>query len=651
MRHTEISSTHDFRGSIDPLFISPFRAIFGACIGTETFKRFHSNRNRANRCNYENRGVAITEKNVLLRICIVYLGENRKTRNKMPQRAKSESKAQIKEEASTSSVFTENSGDDDLNVAEVVLSNKGGPKLIHHGYMYTLHKKQPYNIRWRCVGRTMHCRGSLITTTSCTKPRVRMEHNHKPDFAAAQVARKRYLALGKPCVLTNVEGNTMKSMNVPQLVIHKENDVPDEQKSRRPKTRATARKILQSPSQSNSTGKTIRIAAQSLVRSHIRNIAPAPISQQQQQQQRQPKTLVLKTIPLKVKQVAPTTIKMPPRQTSQGVPHNIVHQQPTEVCLRWNSYHSNMQNSFPSLLDSEQFVDVTLACEGRSLKCHKMILSACSDYLADLLRENPCQHPIILMKDLKFWEVEALVKFMYRGEVNVAHDKLPQLLNAAEALQVKGLAGPNPSSQNPKPPLLIPQSKPVVSQPVPRATSETKEKASTSGVSTPSSPKRAQKRQHSEPIEPKPFTKIRLQRPVTPTSPTTTVKMEPLDIPLSPTEMFAENNEDSSTPSNFDKLMSLHEEDDPGGNEATDGEREIHFCEIPEPPDINDSEDQMEFVPTDFLEQEQDIVEETETASNKDCKEESRDFNSAELEVSEGNGIEKEQCSKEKKPV
>ncbi|XP_048266856.1 protein tramtrack, beta isoform isoform X1 [Bombus terrestris] len=571
--------------------------------------------------------------------------------SRMPQRVKSASnvnKTQIKEEASTSSVLAGNSSDDDPNVAEVVLSNKGGPKLIHHGYMYTLHKKQPYNIRWRCVRRTMHCRGSLITTTSWTKPRVRMEHNHKPDFAAVQVARKRYLALGKPSVLTNVERNTVKSMNVPQRVLHKENNVP-EQKGRRPKTRATARKILQSP-QTNSTGKTIRIAAQSLVRSHIRNIAPAPISQQQQQQQqRQPKTLVLKTIPLKVKQVAPTTIKMPPRQINQGVPHNVVHQQPTEVCLRWNSYHSNMQNSFPSLLDSEQFVDVTLACEGRSLKCHKMILSACSDYLADLLRENPCQHPIILMKDLKFWEVEALVKFMYRGEVNVAHDKLPQLLNAAEALQVKGLAGPNPSSRNPKPPLLIPQSKPVVSQQVPRGASETKEKPSTSGVSTPSSPKRAQKRQHSEPIEPKPFTKIRLQRPVTP-SQITTVKLEPLDIPLSPTEMFPENNEDSSTPSNFDKLMSLHEEDDPGGNEATDGEREIHFCEISDPPDINDSEDQMEFVPTDFLEQEQDIVEETDTASNKDCKEEEsrEDYNSVELEVGEGDGVE---CSKEKKPV
>ncbi|KAK2580051.1 hypothetical protein KPH14_012335 [Odynerus spinipes] len=405
------------------------------------------------------------------------------------------------------------------------------------------------------------------------------------------------------------------------------------------------------------TAKTIRIATPSFVRPHIRNIAPAPTpqQQQQQQQQRQPKTLVLKTIPLKVKQVAPTTIKMPPRQSSQGVPQNIVHQQPTEVCLRWNSYHSNMQNSFPSLLDSEQFVDVTLACEGRSLKCHKMILSSCSDYLAELLRENPCQHPIILMKDLKFWEVEALVKFMYRGEVNVAHDKLPQLLNAAEALQVKGLAGPSPSSQNSKPPMLIPQAKPLISQPiVPRVVPETKEnRPSPSSVPTPSSPKRAQKRQQPEPLEPRPFTKIRLQRPVTPTSPPAAVKTEPLDIPLSPTELFPGSNDDNSNPANFEKLISLHEEDDPGGEELNDETTEINFCELPGPPDLNDCEDHMEFVPTDFLDQEQDIVEESEPACNKDNKEESTDHSS--VDVGEGDyeregDEEDDACSKDEKP-
>ncbi|KYN06636.1 Protein bric-a-brac 2 [Cyphomyrmex costatus] len=404
--------------------------------------------------------------------------------------------------------------------------------------------------------------------------------------------------------------------------------------------------VVQSTSQGSTSTKAIRIATQSLMRPHIRNIAPAPLSQQQQSQQqqqqqqqqpRQPKTLVLKTIPLKVKQVAPTTIKMPPRQTNQGS-HNVVHQQPTEVCLRWNSYHSNMQSSFPSLLDTEQFVDVTLACEGQSLKCHKMILSSCSDYLADLLRENPCQHPIILMKDLKFWEVDALVKFMYRGEVNIAHDKLPQLLNAAEALQVKGLAGPSPSSQNAKSQLLIPQTKPLSSQyVVPKGTTESKEnKTSPSRVSTSSSPKRAQKRQLSESVEPRPFTKIRLQRPTTPTSPCATVKLEPLDIPLSPTEIFSENNEVTAS-SDFEKLMSLHEEDDPGGEEMNDRDERLHFCELPAPPDLNDNEDQMEFVPTDFLEQQQDIVEEPELSCNKDDnKKDSLDYASA----GEDNGIE-----------
>ncbi|CAA9993385.1 unnamed protein product [Nesidiocoris tenuis] len=109
-----------------------------------------------------------------------------------------------------------------------------------------------------------------------------------------------------------------------------------------------------------------------------------------------------------------------------------------EVCLRWNSYHSNMQAVFPSLLNNEQFVDVTLACEGRSIKCHKVMLSACSSYLEELLSQNPCQHPIVFMRDLKFWELQALVEFMYSGEVNVTQDKLPSLLAAADALQIKG---------------------------------------------------------------------------------------------------------------------------------------------------------------------------------------------------------------------
>lgn len=42
------------------------------------------------------------------------------------------------------------------------------------------------------------------------------------------------------------------------------------------------------------------------------------------------------------------------------------------MCIKWNAYLSNMTSTLPFLLHDEQFVDVTLACEGQYLKCHKV---------------------------------------------------------------------------------------------------------------------------------------------------------------------------------------------------------------------------------------------------------------------------------------
>ncbi|XP_034187035.1 uncharacterized protein LOC117607444 [Osmia lignaria lignaria] len=111
-----------------------------------------------------------------------------------------------------------------------------------------------------------------------------------------------------------------------------------------------------------------------------------------------------------------------------------------QFCVSWNSHQSNMHSAFPKLLSSEQFVDVTLACDGGSIKCHKVVLSACSDYLERLLLEIPCSHPIIFLRDMKMWELQALVEFMYRGEVYVEQQQLAKLMQAAEVLQVRGLS-------------------------------------------------------------------------------------------------------------------------------------------------------------------------------------------------------------------
>lgn len=90
----------------------------------------------------------------------------------------------------------------------------------------------------------------------------------------------------------------------------------------------------------------------------------------------------------------------------------------------------------------QRFVDVTLACEGHQVHCHRLVLAACSTYFESLLGENPCKHPIIILpRDIKLWEIQALVDFMYKGEVNVSQAGLPDLLKCAETLQIRGLCG------------------------------------------------------------------------------------------------------------------------------------------------------------------------------------------------------------------
>jgi len=107
--------------------------------------------------------------------------------------------------------------------------------------------------------------------------------------------------------------------------------------------------------------------------------------------------------------------------------------------LRWNNYQSHLVSAFDSLLEEKDFIDVTLGVEGRKLPAHKMLLSACSPYFRDLLKGNPCQHPIIILRDIKYDDLFALLQFMYNGEVNVAQEQLNSFLKSAESLKIRGL--------------------------------------------------------------------------------------------------------------------------------------------------------------------------------------------------------------------
>ncbi|XP_071650129.1 uncharacterized protein [Temnothorax longispinosus] len=113
----------------------------------------------------------------------------------------------------------------------------------------------------------------------------------------------------------------------------------------------------------------------------------------------------------------------------------------SEVSLRWNNFSSNLTSGFFSHLSENDLVDVTIAVEGRLLAAHKLVLSVCSPYFKNIFKENPCQHPVIILKDVKYEEITSLLKFMYQGEVNVKQDDLPTLLKVAKMLQISGLVG------------------------------------------------------------------------------------------------------------------------------------------------------------------------------------------------------------------
>ena len=110
-----------------------------------------------------------------------------------------------------------------------------------------------------------------------------------------------------------------------------------------------------------------------------------------------------------------------------------------KFCLRWNNHQTNLISVFEELRQNEDFTDVTLAVEsGQTIKCHKMILAASSLYFQKLFNNNSWEeHPIIVvLKDIRFKHIEAILQYMYRGEINVEQDELTELLKVAADLQV-----------------------------------------------------------------------------------------------------------------------------------------------------------------------------------------------------------------------
>ena len=110
--------------------------------------------------------------------------------------------------------------------------------------------------------------------------------------------------------------------------------------------------------------------------------------------------------------------------------------------LRWNDFQSNISSSFRELREDSEFFDVTLCCNNGTdiIQAHKVVLAACSPFFRKILNHQKSQqNPLLYMKGICLSDLQAILNFIYHGEVNVSTESLDNFLALAEELAIKGL--------------------------------------------------------------------------------------------------------------------------------------------------------------------------------------------------------------------
>ena len=121
--------------------------------------------------------------------------------------------------------------------------------------------------------------------------------------------------------------------------------------------------------------------------------------------------------------------------------------------LKWNDFHAHFASSFQEMRNDGDFLDATVAIdETQQLQAHKVVLSASSPYFKSMLKNNPAQHPVLVMPpDVKYVDLVYVMEFIYNGEVRVNTVDLTSFMKLVALLKVKGLTQDTPELNVPAP--------------------------------------------------------------------------------------------------------------------------------------------------------------------------------------------------------
>ena len=113
-----------------------------------------------------------------------------------------------------------------------------------------------------------------------------------------------------------------------------------------------------------------------------------------------------------------------------------------KFCLKTVDYQTNISKSFQSLRNQEDFCDVTLVGEDfKQVTAHKVVLSSCSEYFKNILRNNKSHsNPMLCLNDLNQKDLNNILDYIYMGELQIYQEEIDRFLDIAQKLKLHGLS-------------------------------------------------------------------------------------------------------------------------------------------------------------------------------------------------------------------
>ena len=111
--------------------------------------------------------------------------------------------------------------------------------------------------------------------------------------------------------------------------------------------------------------------------------------------------------------------------------------------LKWKGLAANLSAEVSDLSFTKSDTDVLLlpsASKGFSLKAHRVVLAAASDFFKSVLLQSPSgEDPVLLLESMDGETLNDLMDYLYRGQVNLTPRRLDRLIAWGKVLAIKGI--------------------------------------------------------------------------------------------------------------------------------------------------------------------------------------------------------------------